>query len=201
MGDGDRPPRRGRPRSAELDTAIEVATRALLAERGYAGLTFTAVAERAGTTPPALYRRFSSKADLVLEVVFRTEGDDVVADTGDLEADVRSMVRWALEKYASPEGRAAMAGLLAEPVVADQRPVPLATAWRRTADRFARAVERGELPSGTDPAAAIVAMTGPALLAAALHGEAAVSDAWVERISSVALDGLRGERVAAREAS
>ena len=106
---------RGRPRDLRLDDAIVAATLDLLAERGYNGLSLAAVAERAGTTTPAIYRRWPSKADLVLHVVFRTEGDDVIADTGDLEADVRTMVRWSLEKLGSPQGRAALAGLLGEP--------------------------------------------------------------------------------------
>ena len=81
----------GRPREHRLDDAIVAATVDLLGERGYNGLSLAGVAERAGTTTPAIYRRWSSKADLVLSTVFRTQGDDVVADTGDLDADIRSM--------------------------------------------------------------------------------------------------------------
>ena len=73
-------------------TAIVAATLSLLEERGYSGLSFAAVANTAGTTKPAIYRRWSSKRDLVLEAVFRTQGDDVVANTGDLDADMRTMV-------------------------------------------------------------------------------------------------------------
>ena len=32
---------------------------------------------------------------------------------------------------------------------------------------------------------------GPAMLATALYGEAAVDDAWVERIAGMILDGVR----------
>ncbi len=40
---------------------------------------------------------------------------------------------------------------------------------------------------------------GVAMLAAALHGPAAVSDEWVERIASVILDGVRApDRAGAR---
>ena len=186
--------RRGRPRSAQLDAAIVDATLALLAERGYNGLTLAGVADRAGTTTAAIYRRWSSKADLVLETVFRTSGDDVVADTGDLDADIRTMVRWSLEKFASPEGRAALGGLLGEPVGAgatEGRATQVAVAWGRTGDRLARAVERGEIRPEVDTGALVLQLAGPAMLAAALHGPAAVSDEWVERIASVILDGVR----------
>jgi AcrR family transcriptional regulator len=192
--------RRGRPRSAQLDAAIVDATLALLAVRGYNGLTLSGVADQAGTTTAAIYRRWSSKADLVLEAVFRTQGDDVVADTGDLDADIRTMVRWSLEKFASPEGRAALGGLLGEPVgAAEGRASQVAVAWGRTGDRLARAVERGEIRPEVDTGALVLQLAGPAMLAAALHGPAAVSDEWVERIASVILDGVRApDRAGAR---
>lgn len=41
-------------------------------EIGYSNLTLAAVAERAGTTKSALYRRWSSKAELVHETAFPT---------------------------------------------------------------------------------------------------------------------------------
>lgn len=192
MGDNVVVMRRGRPRSTQLDTAIVDATVAVLGERGYNGLTLAGVADRAGTTTAAIYRRWSSKADLVLETVFRTSGDDVVADSGDLDADIRTMVRWSLEKFASPAGRAALGGLLGEPVgAAEGRASQVAVAWSRTGDRLARAVERGEIRPEVDTGALVVQLAGPALLAAALHGPSAVSDEWVERIASVILDGVR----------
>jgi AcrR family transcriptional regulator len=143
--DQDVPARAGRPRDPRLDDAIVAATLALLEERGYAGLSFTAVATHAGTTKPAIYRRWSSKRDLVLEAVFRTQGDDVVANTGDLDADMRTMVRWSLEKLGSPVGRAALAGLLAEPPGTAGTPTDqLTLVWRRMDERFREAIERGE---------------------------------------------------------
>lgn len=190
MGDNVVVMRRGRPRSAQLDAAIVDATLALLAVRGYNGLTLSGVADQAGTTTAAIYRRWSSKADLVLEAVFRTQGDDVVADTGDLDADIRTMVRWSLEKFASPEGRAALGGLLGEPAGAG-RATQVAVAWSRTGDRLARAVERGEIRPEVDTGALVLQLAGPAMLAAGLHGSAAVSDEWVERIATVLLDGVR----------
>lgn len=168
------------------------ATIDILGERGYNGLSLTAVAERAGTTTPAIYRRWSSKADLVLSAVFRTRGDDVVADTGDLDADIRSMVRWSLEKFGSPAGRAAVVGLFGEPSSSvGGRSRELAAVWGRTGERLARAVERGEIRAGVDTDALILHLAGPALLATAVHGGAAVSEAWVERIAAVILDGVR----------
>lgn len=63
---------RGRPRNAGIDSAIRDAAWALLGEVGYEALTFEAVAERAGCSRPALYRRFASKAELIRAVTHET---------------------------------------------------------------------------------------------------------------------------------
>ncbi|WP_376707719.1 helix-turn-helix domain-containing protein [Nocardioides alcanivorans] len=58
----------GRPRDRRIDTAVLEAAAELLVERGYARVTLGAIAQRAGTTTPAIYRRWPSKAHLVHEV-------------------------------------------------------------------------------------------------------------------------------------
>lgn len=67
--DADTPRSRGRPRSGDIDMAVGKAVWELLDEIGYEGLTFDAVAERAGCSRPALYRRWPSKRVMVLEVI------------------------------------------------------------------------------------------------------------------------------------
>jgi AcrR family transcriptional regulator len=69
MGEGQGGGRRGRPRDAAVDEAILRAGWAVLAEAGYVGLTFEAVAERAGCSRPALYRRFAGRRELVLALI------------------------------------------------------------------------------------------------------------------------------------
>ena len=60
---------RGRPRRPETDAAILAAGWRVLAAQGYAGLGFDAVAEAAGCSRPALYRRFANKRELVLAMM------------------------------------------------------------------------------------------------------------------------------------
>ncbi|KTE16711.1 hypothetical protein ATE71_06100 [Sphingopyxis sp. H115] len=60
------PPGRGRPMSAELDDAILEAACDVLAKHGYRGFSFDAVAKAAGTTRPAIYRRWEKREDLLL---------------------------------------------------------------------------------------------------------------------------------------
>ena len=66
-----------------LDAALVV-----LADVGYDRLTMDAVAHRAKASKATLYRRWSSKATLVVEALARTKGTPPVPDTGDLRSDL-----------------------------------------------------------------------------------------------------------------
>lgn len=59
----------GRPRDTDLDHAIVAATQRLLGEVGYEALSIAAIAERAGTTRPAVYRRYGDKASLAIAAI------------------------------------------------------------------------------------------------------------------------------------
>jgi AcrR family transcriptional regulator len=66
-----------------LDAALEV-----LADVGYDRLTMDAVAHRAKASKATLYRRWNSKAKLVVEALARTKSVPLVPDTGDLRSDL-----------------------------------------------------------------------------------------------------------------
>ena len=59
----------GRPRNPELDGAILAAAERQLREAGYAGMSLESVAAAAGTTVPAVRRRFQSKAGMAVAVI------------------------------------------------------------------------------------------------------------------------------------
>src|SRR5438270_13759318 len=103
---------RGRPRSAEADAAIRQATVDLLVDDGYAGLTMSGVAHRAGVSTATLYRRWRSKLDLVVDVLALRAEESPVPDTGSLEGDCRSMLRALVDKARSTETTPIMAGLV-----------------------------------------------------------------------------------------
>ena len=181
----------GRPRDTRLDAAIVDATVALLDERGYSNLSLAAIAERAGTTTAAIYRRWGSKSELVAHAVFRTDGDDVVADTGDLAADLETMVRWSVEKIYRPAALAAIAGLLSEPR-ADRRnrASDAATAAALVVERLDRAQAAGELRADVDTRVLAALVDGP-VLHAALSGMTGVDDTWITEVVRIVLDGAR----------
>ncbi|TDE01030.1 TetR/AcrR family transcriptional regulator [Jiangella asiatica] len=71
----------GRPRDARIDAAVLDATLAVLDESGYRRLTLEEVARRAGTTKPAIYRRWAGRERLVLAALARRLGEIEVPDT------------------------------------------------------------------------------------------------------------------------
>ncbi|WP_037812014.1 MULTISPECIES: TetR/AcrR family transcriptional regulator [unclassified Streptomyces] len=103
-----------RRRGAELEKAILRATLEELSETGYAQLTMERVASRARTGKAALYRRWSSRAELVMDACRSTGLTAVEApDTGALRSDVIDLMRHLAAKVASPLG-GILRGLLAE---------------------------------------------------------------------------------------
>ena len=182
----------GRPRDPRLDAAIVDATVELLTERGYNELSLAAVAERAETTTAAIYRRYGSKSELVTKAVFRTDGDDVVADTGDLEADLATMIRWSVEKLQRPAALAAIIGLLGESKSERKKNVVESrSATQLTAERLERAKAAGELRSDVDAELLASLIDGP-VLHVVLGGMATpIDDAWIAQLVQVVLNGAR----------
>ncbi|MCV7378059.1 TetR family transcriptional regulator [Mycobacterium alsense] len=89
-----------RRRSEKSRTAIVTATRELLLERGFDGLTIEAVAARAGVGKQTIYRWWPTRPALVADVMLE-DADKILASvdhTGDLAAD---LVRWVGKLVAS----------------------------------------------------------------------------------------------------
>lgn len=104
----------GRPRDPHVDEAVRAATLELLVESGYQGTSIQAVARRAGVSAPAIYRRWSSKAELVEAAVFPS---DLVEPTGagdDLGEELAGYCARILDYLAQPAVRVAIPGLLTE---------------------------------------------------------------------------------------
>jgi len=192
------PGRVGRPRDPRLDDAMVRAAVDLLEERGYNDLSLVAVAERAGTTTAAIYRRWGSKAELVLDAVFRTEGDDVVAETGDLADDLATMIRWSVDKICRPAALAAVAGILGEPrSVRSAQAVTASGAAKRVVERLERAQASGQIRADVDAGVVASLIAGPVLYAAFVGGSETVDGAWVADQVAIVLDGVRSGRPSA----
>jgi AcrR family transcriptional regulator len=96
MDAGDRLPARvGRKRDPSRDVAILDATLDVLAEAGYQNLTIGMVAAAAGAGKATVYRRWPTKADLVLDALGRLDtqlGPETLPDTGTLRGDLHALL-------------------------------------------------------------------------------------------------------------
>ncbi|MEV4362783.1 TetR/AcrR family transcriptional regulator [Nonomuraea sp. NPDC049625] len=82
-----------RRRGSELEGAILDAAWDVLIEHGYHGFTYEAVAARAGTSRPVLYRRWPQRDDLLLATLTRFWQPIAVPDTGSLRDDAIGFLR------------------------------------------------------------------------------------------------------------
>lgn len=78
----------GRPRSAQSHQAIIQATIELLAKQGFEAMSIEAVAERAGVGKTTIYRRWTSKADLVIDALGSLQAEMPLIDTGNIRTDL-----------------------------------------------------------------------------------------------------------------
>ncbi|MCW2922681.1 MAG: TetR/AcrR family transcriptional regulator [Thermoleophilia bacterium] len=84
--------RRGRPRDPERDAAILQATLELLVRDGYDRLTMDHVAAHAGAGKATIYRRWSSKAELVMDALSTIKPALPAIDTGSLDGDLDALI-------------------------------------------------------------------------------------------------------------
>jgi len=83
---------RGRPRDPSRDQAIIDASIDLLVREGYDRLSMEGVAAAAGVGKATVYRRWGSKADLVIDAMATLKPSIDTIDTGSLEGDIELMI-------------------------------------------------------------------------------------------------------------
>jgi AcrR family transcriptional regulator len=184
----------GRPRDPRIDDSVLGATVELLGTSGYADLSVDAIAKRAGTSKPAIYRRWPSKAHLVHEAVFPISGATELPDTGSLEGDVREMVRRSTGVLTTSAARAAMPGLLAEMATDPSLHAKLLGRFgdvtsRGMTDRLEGAVNRGEARPDVTAVDLVDAIAGMALMAIITRNQV-LDDTWVERTATLITKGI-----------
>ncbi|KZS65247.1 MAG: TetR/AcrR family transcriptional regulator [Mycobacterium pseudokansasii] len=190
----DKAPGAGRPRDPRIDSAILAATAELLVQIGYSNLSLAAVAERAGTTKSALYRRWSSKAELVHEAAFPAAPTALEAPAGDIAADIAMMLAATRDVFTTPVVRAALPGLVAD-MTADA--VLNARVMSRFTDLFGavrarlrEAVGRGEAHPDVDPDRLIELIGGATMLRMLLRPDEKLDDTWVEQTAAILVHGV-----------
>jgi AcrR family transcriptional regulator len=190
-------PGRGRPRDPARGEAIRRATLELLDELGYHGLTMIDVAQRAGVAKTTIYRRWDSKAEMVLDAIAEQVVPREFEETGDALADMRSVVA---QFYARVAGRAhtelpmAPAALLREAELTDAFHKRFVTPMRDHARALAeRAIEQGKLREDVDPTMLVDLLTAPAVYKPVVLDERAGADDADALFDMVMRGCLRGD--------
>lgn len=146
----------GRPRDARVTGAVLDAALTELAENGFRGSSMDGIARRAGVGKAALYRRWSSKAEVVAAAMKTVSGTDApVPDTGSLRGDVRELLDGVVAWLSDPRTRRVYPDLLAEgqrdPALAHALMEYIGTPRRRRGHAvLEQAAARGEVSRAAD---------------------------------------------------
>lgn len=179
-----------------LDATVEV-----LAELGYDRLTMDAVATAAKASKATLYRRWTTKAELVVDAITRAKGCPVPddTDTGSLRGDLIAL-SCGEGGFTSERLMSVMGGLL----TALHRDAELKRAFEEnflapriavTSRVYQRAAERGEIAADVD--VQLLSVTLPALIVhhAFVLGIQPTDELILRVIDNVILPAARGSQV------
>lgn len=196
---GQRKP--GRPRSAQAHKAILDATLELLAQEGFQGLSIEDIAARAGVGKTTIYRRWSSKDELVIDAIHEIQVDLTTVDTGNFRNDLVILFK------------AANQGIMTHPLL-PQLVLRLISEFQANPEifqvfltqllipriqRFMYMVEqaqaRGEIRRDIDWTLAFELITGPIFIHLLISHYLAPSmsssdDKWIEQMIDAVMDGI-----------
>ncbi len=186
----------GRPRDPRIDDAVLAAARRLLTTKGYAGFSIADLSDAAGTTKPAIYRRWPSKAHVVHEAAFPADARmNLPPASGPLEDQVRSMVVGALAVFSTPAAQAALPGLVAELAADPALHARLLGRLRDTvqaplAGRLEEAVVEGMVRADVDVESFIELLAGTVVLALLTRSDQ-LGESWIDRTAALITRGIR----------
>jgi AcrR family transcriptional regulator len=187
-------------RSERSRRAILTAALDLVEEAGYAKLSIEGIAARAGVGKQTIYRWWPSKGAVLLDALLALSEDQAgevqaLPDTGDLEADLKAVLRATVAELIDPRYDGPMRALSTE-ILHD---AALAADYAERLDgpltelkhaRLRRAQEAGELPGDLDLALAADVIWGPLVNRWLLRTGPLTPD-YADRLVEAALGGLR----------
>lgn len=182
-------------RGAKVRAAVHAATLAELLDKGYAALTVDGVAQRAGVHKTTVYRRWKDRASLLTDALAEQMAIDIpVPDTGAIETDLPALARSLVQAFTSPTGQAILAAMFTGaahvPEIAAARSHVFHDRLARAEPVVTRAIQRGELPAGTDPAELLKTLAAPIYLRLLVTTEP-VDDATAEQAARITLAAAR----------
>ena len=165
----------GRPMDPARDDALRRAAVELIAEIGYDRMTIEAVASRARAGKATVYRRWPSKADLVIDAFVNDTLLGGAPDTGSLRGDVVALS----QRMWGDEGRVnrarVMAGVVSAMLAHPELRQAMASYSRPPQalvdEVIGRAVERGEIAPPADMDVVGTIIPGMCMFRLAMTGE------------------------------
>ncbi|QFY09365.1 TetR family transcriptional regulator [Nonomuraea phyllanthi] len=190
--------------------AILTAAFELVQEVGYAKLSIEGIAARAGVGKQTIYRWWPSKGavlfDAFLMLAEQSDGEGTgLPDTGDLEADLKAVLRATVEELNDPRYDGPMRALNTEithdPALAALYAERLDGPMRELKKQRLRSAQRaGQLAGDLDLDVAVDMLWGP-LLNRWLQRTGALTADYADSIVETALNGLRPRRRMAGQAT
>jgi AcrR family transcriptional regulator len=173
-----------------LDAALQV-----LADVGYDRLTMDAVAHQAKASKATLYRRWNSKATLVVEALARTKSTPAVPDTGDLRTDLLTafcgMGGLTDQDTTSTLGAVMTAVSTDAEFAAEFRRQVVEPKARVSREIFERARDRGDLRDDIDLDIVVPALSGIVLHRVFVFGEKPKPSVIERAIDQIILPAVR----------
>jgi AcrR family transcriptional regulator len=170
---------RGRPREAGVDERVLAAAAAEIRRRGYEGLSIDRVAEQAGVAKTTLYRRWASKAELVVALIAGLREEVPFEPSGDSRRDLTDLVTAiAANLAATPTTLIAdlAAAAAREPRVGESVRTLWAERHRAVTAVVAKAQEAGLVLDHVSPAVLVDQLVGPLYYRLLVTGEPLTPD-------------------------
>lgn len=193
------PPPDASRRSDRARRAILSATRALVADVGYARLTIEGIAATAGVGKQTIYRWWPSKGavlfDAILEANSQEDGAIALPDTGALDTDLQLVLRGTVAELADATNdrlqRAITAEIQADTVLAGELVRRLLRPQLDAcAERIAAGIRAGQVDASVDPGLAVELLFGPIVHRWLLRtGE--LDEKFADDVLTMVLMGLR----------
>jgi AcrR family transcriptional regulator len=184
----------GRPRNAEIDRLVLAVALRHLRTEGLPGLSVAAVAEEAGTTRAAVYRRWAGRTELAVAALGTIEDPGACPSSGDpfadLVAELARFRRFVVEHDATALVAVALVEGTDERVREQVRRRLVEPCRRRVRACLRAGVETGALRGQADHAMAEDLLTG-SWLAQAARGQALAED-WAPRAAAMVWAGCGG---------
>lgn len=183
-------------RSKRTHGAILAAAEKLLAEKGYANVTIEGIAAQAGAGKQTIYRWWSSKADLYMELYSELADRDIhLPDTGSVDHDLRQLFYQLFKFFRHTGAGGALPGIIAEiqsePGLAKAFYEVLVKSrrrlWREILDR---GVERGEIKGDLNLELIVDILNGPVWYRRLL-GHAPLNRRFADDLVRVVMGGIQ----------